>query len=211
METSMIDFNALLNSHLFKLGTIAYFKPEERLFHSTVASFDIVSSPERMLDEGPKPFKGSDISVNPHLYRIIDYTNIAGVNEVLIAQWREVQNIVSQLPLKPHAGLLIMEPAGVPVRYHTHSHITKQILSFSYCWPETAVDNTERSHLIVGSEFKKAYFPDSVKAVSRFFDNDRHGAMSNEWRFYWAYDFDGYFDVPDELIQDFTKFNWDRE
>lgn len=205
-----INFQELRSSHLYQLGTLSYLRKTDTLFRSEIASFDIVSSPERILVEPLRQYRSCDISVNTHLYRLLDNTNPPGVTELLVEQWKEVQTIVNQLPLKPHAGLMIMQPAGVPVRDHIHGGPTKQILTFTYCFPETRIENNEPSHLLVGDEPRKEYFPDSNKAISMFLDNERHATFSNEWRFYWAYDFANYFEVPDELISEFSKFNWNK-
>ena len=54
------------------------------------------------------------------------------------------------------------------------------------------VDNgTEHSFVYTGNRF---YFT--------FKDNLKHQSISNEWRFFWIYDFDQYIDIPNS---DFTE------
>jgi hypothetical protein len=42
----------------------------------------------------------------------------------------------------------------------------------------------------------KVYYPDSDKILFSLKGDPRHSAGSNEWRFFWAYDFDGLVTVP---------------
>jgi hypothetical protein len=92
---------------------------------------------------------------------------------------------------------LVISKPGVEVFRHQHS--SPMTITFCYKFDDNSISNNETSHLTLGpnDNMVKAYVPNNDKFYFVMKNSPMHGAITNEWRFWWFSDFTDLFDVPE--------------
>jgi hypothetical protein len=118
-------------------------------------------------------------------------------------QWLETSTIIEKLDKKPRWSILLITEPGIVVSKHTHKF--QQTLTFCYKFDDERADVFEDSCFILGPNGERQVnFTDDNKFYFTFLDYLPHEVRSNEWRFFWVYDFDEYITIPKEDEIDFT-------
>jgi hypothetical protein len=119
-------------------------------------------------------------------------------------QWIEVNAIIESLNQKPKFSMLVISEPGVAIPKHVHNVSVKQTLTFCYTFHDEKNNVFDNSCFIVGkNEERQVNFPNSDKFYFTFLDRLPHGLCSNEWNFFWSYDYSDYVDLPKESDIDF--------
>jgi len=118
-------------------------------------------------------------------------------------QWLETSTIIDTLEKKPKWSILLINEPGIVVPKHTHKF--QQTLTFCYTFEDEKANVFDNSCLILGSNGeRKVNFTNDKKSYFTILDFLPHEVRSNEWRFFWVYDFDEYVSIPKEDEIDFT-------
>lgn len=218
-----MNFDEFKSSSFYKLGTIRYNclddtvmeyspnrPPTYNITEQNFDNFDLLKSNSYYLPE-------NGIFSIATLYRALESKPIivdkpkfipTEFRDLLIEQWSEVNSIIQSM-MKSYVGeskiikgfLLISEP-GLSVKLHDHAK-TSQTITFCYRLSINQNSDSEKSYIEVAhNNYKsigksvKVYYPDSDKIMFSLKGDPLHGSVSNEWRFFWAYDFDGLVPVP---------------
>jgi hypothetical protein len=72
----------------------------------------------------------------------------------------------------------------------------KQTLTFCYTFNDHAIEGPSDSKFIVDNGIEHEFIFPKDKFYFTFCDNLPHKSISNEWRFFWIFDFDQYINIP---------------
>ena len=215
-----MNFDLFKNSSFYKLGTVRYsFLDDTTLGYSfkRAPTYNITEQDFDNLDY----LKSNSYYLPDHgifsltsLYRMLESKPMVPdqpkfipdeFRDILIEQWKEVISIVRKInSAKIIKGFLLISEPGSPVMLHDHSR-TSQTITFCYRLSTNQNSNVEKSYIEVahndyqpheGTKSVKVYYPDSDKILFSLRGDPLHGSLSNEWRFFWAYDFAGSVTVP---------------
>lgn len=125
----------------------------------------------------------------------------------LYSQYNEVQSAIqyiiknynnnNEIPIRILRSRLVLSKPGLNI--HRHHHHSPMTITFCYKFDQNSVISNEPSHLILGNynNTVKAYVPKDDKFYFVMKNSPIHGAVTNEWRFWWISDFDKLVDIPD--------------
>jgi hypothetical protein len=182
-------------NRLFKIGCLNYDRDTDTVFSHSLASFDTtIVDDELLLKIRERDYQNVAMPVGPALSRALDSTVGDENRKALIDQWREVEAIVSALPVRPYVANLIVQPPAGADRLHTHAKVCKQTMTFCFTYTEESIESSSESHLFISDTIVP--YTNEHKIMFSFRDNPKHRSVSNEWRFFWVYDFDKYVEVP---------------
>jgi hypothetical protein len=211
---SDIDFYNLLACRLFDLGryTLGVSETgEPQLLKRDVPLFDarLNSLPNEISKLHDKEYRTSEAYFGASLARHLDPTVKLPLRTAIINQWAETYEVVNRIPVIPSTVHFAMQPPAAPWKKHNHSMDCKQTLTFCYTFDEHSINNPEPSRFVInnnGIDYSFIYPKD--KFYFTFRDNMLHESISNEWRFFWIFDFDQYIDIPDtNFIEMSVNFN----
>jgi hypothetical protein len=202
-----LDFSYLRSSRFFEYGTYTLFIDENKKMSALqrdVSLFDALCYPPSysIRDLHSKNYASAESYFGASLERSLDPTLKFPFRDMIIDQWAETYDVVNRLKVRPKSVHFAMQPPGAFWNKHIHSVDCNQTLTFCYGFTEQAIDADEPSGFIVdnGTEHRFVY-PDD-KFYFTFKGNLAHRSISNEWRFFWIYDFDQHIEVPDsDFIQ----------
>lgn len=196
-----LDFHYLIVSKFFETGQYSFSLNDEGnliVQKREVSLFDAHCSPSsqtiRRLHE--KTYQTSEAYLGASLSRALDSTVKQSVRTAIINQWAETYDIVNQIDTEPSSVHFAIQPPGAEWNKHTHSIDCKQTLTFCYTFNEYAIDGSEQSRFVVENEIEHDFIFPKDKFYFSFRDNLPHKSISNEWRFFWIFDFDRYVDIP---------------
>jgi hypothetical protein len=197
-----LDFHYLQSSRFFQFGSYSLEFNENKEGSAQkreVSLFDSLWYPPSysISDLHSKNYVSSEGYFGASLERALDPTVRLPVRNTIVSQWNETYNIVNKIKVRPKAAHFAMQPPGADWKKHDHSTNCKQILTFCYKFDEFAISNNEPSRFIIDNGIEHTFIYPNNKFYYTFRDNLFHKSISNEWRFFWIYDFDQYIDVPD--------------
>lgn len=198
-----IDFSYLIGSTFFYTGTNAM-APDENKKASyqkrEIPLFDAYCgvTPTTIRDLHNKTYRSAEAYTGASLARALDPSVKKCVKTAVIDQWAETYDIVDSLSVKPGLVHFAMQAPGADWGRHIHSVDCKQTITFCYSYKDYCIESEEPSRFIVETDKGDVSFPYPDGAFYfTFRDNPRHQSISNEWRFFWIYDFAEYVDVPE--------------
>jgi hypothetical protein len=202
-----LDFHYLQSSRFFQLGSYSLeFNENKEGFAQKreVSLFDAFWYPPlySIFDLHSKEYASSEGYFGASLERALDPTVKLSVRNTIVNQWNETYNVVNKLNVSPKAVHFAIQPPGASWKKHTHSTNCKQTLTFCYMFTEQAISGDNHSRFIVDNGTEHSFVYPSNRFYFTFKDNLKHQSISNEWRFFWIYDFDQYIDIPNS---DFTE------
>lgn len=197
-----LDFHYLQSSRFFQFGSYSLeFDENKECFvqKREVSLFDALWYPPSysISDLHSKEYASSEGYFGASLERALDPTVKLPVRNTIVNQWNETYNTVNKLNVSPKVVHFAMQPPGALWNKHTHSVNCKQTLTFCYKFDEFAISNDEPSRFVVDNGTEHSFVYPGNRFYFTFKDNLKHQSISNEWRFFWIYDFDQYIDVPD--------------
>lgn len=213
-----MNFDEFKDSSFYKLGTVRY-----NFLDNTTLGYSLKRAPTYNITEQDfdnlELLKSNNYYLPDHgifsiasLYRMLEAKPILidqpkfipdEFRDILIEQWKEVNSIVRLInSAKIIKGFLLISEPGAPIMLHNHA-ITSQTITFCYRLSINQNSDSEKSYIEVAhNNYKsigksvKVYYPDSDKIMFSLRGDPLHGSLSNEWRFFWAYDFAGSVTVP---------------
>jgi hypothetical protein len=204
-----IDFEALKSTPFYKLGRVLYDPESDSIIESPMCFYYAMN--HTMEDIRAK--KNEPLSTerwnhpSPPLHKFLSDSLPSNLKQVILDQWIEVGSIVEGLGVKPITAHFVILPAGKNVITHRHMPICKHILTFMYRFMENSINTYDSSYLDINR--KVQIYPDTDKVCFSIYDNLPHSSVSNEWRFFWVYDFDQYVNVPSDI--DFLNMSERRQ
>lgn len=202
-----IDFYNLIASAFFYIGTTAMTPDENKNMvyqKRDVSLFDAYCNvtPTSIRELHNKTYRSSEAYMGASLARALDPSVRQNLRTAIIDQWAETYDIVNSLSVKPSLVHFAMQPPGAHWGRHTHSIDCKQILTFCYSYNDCRIENEEPSRFIIETNKGDISFVyPNGSFYFTFRDNPIHQSISNEWRFFWIYDFAEYVEIPE------LKFN----
>ena len=195
-----LDFNYLRASRFFEYGAHTLTVDENKKMSALrrdVALFDALCylTPQTIRDLHLKKYASAESYFGASLERSLDPTVKSEFKDMIVDQCAETYDVVNKLNVRPKAVHFAMQPPGAFWKKHTHSVDCKQTVTFSYGFSEQAITSDEPSRFIVDNGKEHEFVYPSNKFYFTFRDNLAHKSISNEWRFFWIYDFDQYVDV----------------
>lgn len=203
----MLNFNDLSDSHLFKMGCLEYDKENNQVvttINNPVAGFDVsrvtLEHIEREINnrttirELPRIF--------PTLFRLLNQGVPEQFHDMLINQWIETSNLERNVDELSYCSLLLIQAPGTTIGNTKYNMLGKQSLIYCYRYDESKLVNDRNSGLI------EVDYPDNDKIVFTLHDDIFNTSYSNEWRFYWVYDYINKMIIPESATTGFYKLTW---
>lgn len=210
---SNLDFKEFRNHLMFKTGCVAYNQKTGEFYTKDTACYDALIVDESHLDLlEVRKYPITVESVMPALARLIDAKNPRGFQQEIVKQWREVTSIVKSTGVQPTNSLFVVMPPGTKLIKHKHEPIAKQILVFGYKYDDEKIENAEQpTRMYIGENGERTwYFPDDHKIILTMKGNPSHEPFTNEWRFFWTFDFPEYVTLDESVFSEFTKTELDE-
>jgi len=197
-----LDFQYLQSSRFFQFGSYSLEFSENKEGSAqkrNISLFDAFWYPPTysISDLHSKNYVSSEGYFGASLERALDPTVKLSVRNTIVNQWNETYNVVNKLNVSPKAVHFAIQPPGALWKKHTHSINCKQTLTFCYGFTEQAISGDNPSRFVVDNGTEYSFVYPGNRFYFTFKDNLKHQSISNEWRFFWIYDFDQYIDVPD--------------
>jgi hypothetical protein len=197
-----LDFHYLQASRFFEYGTYTLFIDENKKMsplRREVSLFDALCHPpsQSIRDLHSKNYASAESYFGASLERSLDPTLKSPFRDMIIDQWAETYDIVNRLNVGPKSAHFAMQPPGSFWKKHIHSTDCKQTLTFCYGFTEQAIEADNPSRFVVDNGVEHEFVYPSNRFYFTFRDNLAHRSISNEWRFFWIYDFDQHVEVPE--------------
>ena len=196
-----LDFHYLRSSRFFAGGTYVVALDEHKVMSAQqreVSLFDALCHPSSSIrDLHSKNYASSESYFGASLERALDPTVRSPFKDIIIDQWAETYNVIDKLGVAPKSVHFAMQPPGAFWKKHIHSVDCKQTLTFCYGFAEQAIDSDKPSRFVVDNGVEHEFVYPSNKCYFTFRGNLAHQSVSNEWRFFWIYDFDQHIEVPE--------------
>ena len=205
-----MDFDALRNSQFYKLGQLSYNFSTDTVFSAPFASYDIGSKSELMSVMPKKNYSSSRGSIKPHLYRLMGTEMPTEFLDLISSQWLDMLERIKHIDEQSLLSTFVIQSPGSTIPRHGHLPTTKQILTYCFRFKEQAIESADKSHMNVGpdEQQRRVDFIDEDKIVFTILDNQKHDATTNEWRFFWVFDFQKKFELTGPLVDGFTVMKY---
>ncbi len=196
-----LDFHYLRVCKFFETGQYSFSLDNDGKLHvqkREVSLFDAhcYPSPHSIRALHEKKYQTSEAYLGASLSRALDSTVKETVRTAIIDQWAETYDIVNRLNVEPNSVHFAIQPPGAEWNKHNHSIDCKQTLTFCYTFNEYAIEGQGESKFVVENEIEYDFIFPKDKFYFTFRNNLLHKSISNEWRFFWIFDFDRYIDIP---------------
>ena len=197
-----MNFENLRKSSFFKFGKLRFDASSLTIIEKDVANYDTLCFTTVNEDiwnniDTPSSFAGKGGTYPlPHLRRILTSGLIeTDVKYALCSQWIEVNKVLEKMQGTGviHSLLLIQPPGTIVPR---HAHACKQTITFCYKFDDEKLENGDKSHFVVGSSDTRIDMIQDDKFCFMFRDSKPHSTYTNEWRFWWFFDYDRYLEFP---------------
>jgi hypothetical protein len=210
-----MNFNLFENSNFFKSAKLRtnpvsleqrthYISAFEWRASDCIAKIDTVNSQEYLDDlyfdfqsaikmTLPNPEVWIPEEFRTELYR--QYAEVRGLIKYTLDYYNN--NPANHKEIKIIRSRLIMGAPGLNI--HRHHHDCPMTITFCYKFDENSISSGDSSHLILGpyNNTIKVYVPNNDKFCFVMKNSPMHGAVSNEWRFWWISDLTELFDIPE--------------
>lgn len=204
-----MNFADFKESTFFKLGLSALHPRTENLFFKEGnLTFDAsLYSMNDILQLEKYNLTFMDIGIKPHLYRSLIRKNSITTEwkNIIITQWDEVNALIKKIPYPYISAQFTVQSPDNYIIYHTHSEISKHVLTFVYTFDENYSEYTGYTSWVKDNKTHRFNYPSKNKFFMSFYDNVPHDSKSNIWRFFWVYDFYQYVEEP--IGSEFYHFN----